>query len=397
MRILFVGFNARYINPTNQLAIRMLKLLGDVEFFGPGFIQDEELEKGLDSFLENSPDFDFVFTTTQIALNSDGESAENFYRNFSICNWQAKSSIGFIKDAHQVLLRGGLTTVVLVLDLDPYAIQHAEICKLDEISDYIVGLGEKFALPRGELRYLTSERLIREKEKTHTLGLWYDYCTSKKEKFINLGHFVGTHEFDFNPLNRRSVDISVPGQPYHVRAEMLKRLKHEKNLTVGHTYYRLAYSFMSKVGLFPFSNTILHSVYRVLFRDLLCSSKLSMTDGGPYEFFVRKFVEIPAAGSVLLARPCTGFESLGYKFGVSAIEIDPERPVEQVMDLLNNLPFLQKIAQNGRELVWNSHSIQARANQVGQALAAISEGRFRGSTWANGQFRIVDDFERRVP
>lgn len=390
MRILFVGFNARYINPTNQLAIRMLKLLGDVEFFGPGFIQEEELERGLDSFLKTSPDFDFVFTTTQIALNSDGESAEKFYRNFSICNWQAKSSIGFIKDAHEVLLRSGLPTVVLVLDLDPYAIQYAEINKLDEIADYIVGLGAEFALPRGELRYLTSERLIREKEKTHTLGLWYDYCRLKKEKFINLGHFVGPHEFDFNPLHRRPVDISVPGQPYHIRSEMLKRLRRNNKLIVGHSHYRLAYSFMSKIGLFPFSNTILHSVYRVLFRDLLCSSKLSMTDGGPYEFFVRKFVEIPAAGSVLLARPCTGFESLGYKFGYSAIEIDAERPVEQVMDLLNNLPYLQKIAQNGREHVWNTHSIHARASQVWQALAAISKGRFRGSAWSNGQFQIVE-------
>lgn len=86
-----------------------------------------------------------------------------------------------------------------------------------------------------------------------------------------------------------------------------------------------------------------------------------MTDGSAYDAVIRKFMEIPAAGALLLARPFVGFESMGFKNGESAMVHDEEDPVGQVLELLDDPVRLQAIAANGQKMLWENHSIHARA------------------------------------
>ena len=84
MKILFVGFNAKYINPTNQLIPRMLKLFADVVLYGPGFVSDDDLNRGLSAFAEAQGPFDFIATTTQLLVDSNLEETENSYRRMMV-------------------------------------------------------------------------------------------------------------------------------------------------------------------------------------------------------------------------------------------------------------------------------------------------------------------------
>ncbi|MBK8523287.1 MAG: glycosyltransferase family 1 protein [Betaproteobacteria bacterium] len=97
-----------------------------------------------------------------------------------------------------------------------------------------------------------------------------------------------------------------------------------------------------------------------------------------------------AAGALLLARPCGGFSSLGFRDGESAIVLDESDPAEQVVSLISDPDRLQSIATAGQELVWEKHSIQARSQQMESALHRILDGSFNGSVWENGEFVLID-------
>jgi hypothetical protein len=389
MKILFVGFNAKYINPTSQLVHKMLRLCSEVIFYGPGFVSAEELRRGLESFAEIHAPFDFIITSSQLAAVSDPILTADFYRRYCLSNWGPISVRFFMEDARRFMLKAPQAKIVFALDLDPYAVPSDYISQLDEFSDYIVSLGKGFTRSNDELRYLTLEKSIARKAKRVPLGLWHDYCETHVSKFISLGHFVGVHEFDFSSIVPRKYSVSVAGQPYFFRVKTLNEFSHDRRLKVGYTSYRWLFSLFVRLGISPYSRPLGHAVYRTLFKQLLVNSKISMTDGGAYEYLIRKFVEVPASGALLLARPCMGFESLGFSDGVSAVVIDEADPVGQVIQLLSDLDRIQKIARKGQEVVWNEHSIQARATQLKTALNAISQGDFKGSTWRFGKFVLL--------
>ena len=48
------------------------------------------------------------------------------------------------------------------------------------------------------------------------------------------------------------------------------------------------------------------------------------------------------------------------------------------------------IADTGRKLVWDKHSLHARAEQLRRCLASIMSGRYLGSRWHDGDF-VVDE------
>jgi hypothetical protein len=101
---------------------------------------------------------------------------------------------------------------------------------------------------------------------------------------------------------------------------------------------------------------------------------------------VRKFFEIPALGSVLVCMPCNGFEALGFENGVNAMVARPDQIPEVHAFLEAHPEEAQNIADAGRELIWEKHTVQARAAQLAASLDAILSGRFKGSYWEKGEF-----------
>jgi hypothetical protein len=331
--------------------------------------------------------FDFIATTTQLAVDSNPEQTENFYRHYSLIQWGRASIRNFMIDAGQYMRSSKVPKVTFVMDLDTYGARADLLSQLDEFSDYIVTWGKGFSRPNSELPYLEMETAFKRKA---VLGLWLDFCEHHSHKFINIAHFVGVHEFDFTSTATRLYDVSVAGQLYYSREKTLDLLKRNKKLRVGTTGYRLIFSLLTKIGWSPYSRFIPHTIYRALFKQVLSKSKISMTDGAAYDAVIRKFMEIPASGALLLARPCVGFESLGFQDGVSAVLLDENDPAGQVIALLSDPVRVQAIAAKGQEVVWKNHSIHARAQQMEKSLRRILEGRFAGSVWRDGEFVLLD-------
>jgi len=394
MRLLFVGLNAEYINPTSLLIPRMLMLFADTVCFGPGYVSEDELEVGIESFVGKHGPFDFVVTTSQLALSSNADIFINFYKRYTVRRWDNYETLRpFLGDVQAFLAIQGLRRIVFAMDLDTHGVSADLLLRLDQSADYICAWGKGFCRPSSELSNLLLEPAYTKKAQQVSLGLWYDFCNVHFTRFINVGHFVGLDEFCFSPITYRPLAVCVPGVLYRSRRQTLDKLREHRRLRIGSTRYQLFFSILDKLYMSPYSHPLLHLIYRRLFINLLSSSKISMTDGAAYDMMIRKFVEIPAYGSLLLARPCAGFERLGFRDGESAVILNESDTIHQVTRLLSDQERMQTIARKGQSVVWNNHSIHARASQVSSSLTKIINGSFAGSLWVDGEFQLLDNHE----
>ena len=92
---------------------------------------------------------------------------------------------------------------------------------------------------------------------------------------------------------------------------------------------------------------------------------------------------------MLLCTPCAGFERLGFVDRESTIIVAPESVADAVVWLDKNGDQAQRIADAGRRLIWEKHSLHARAQQFSDCLAQMAQQRYAGSRWQAGEF-IID-------
>ncbi|MDN3310109.1 glycosyltransferase [Microbacterium oryzae] len=92
----------------------------------------------------------------------------------------------------------------------------------------------------------------------------------------------------------------------------------------------------------------------------LSSALIVPTCGTIAEEFVRKYVEIPAAGAVLLAERTAIAESAGFVDMENCVFADESDVVDKVEHLLDHPEVLERIAAAGQELAHSRHSIEHR-------------------------------------
>ena len=126
------------------------------------------------------------------------------------------------------------------------------------------------------------------------------------------------------------------------------------------------------------------------FRQRLAGSRYSYTCGSGLDMPIRKFVEIPAGGAVLVCRPFTGFADAGFVDGVNAIVCEPQDIIDVHRMLAANPDQAQRIADAGRRLVAQCHSTSARSEQFRLLFQMIAAGRFVGARWSAGRFIVAE-------
>ena len=118
-------------------------------------------------------------------------------------------------------------------------------------------------------------------------------------------------------------------------------------------------------------------------------SKFSFTCGGTPGYFIRKFLEIPTAATVMICPEYEFLKRLGIHKYLNYIPFDPIE--ENLRDLETRLQKqsqddFTEIIQNTQQLLQNNHSISARTKQLQKALSQIEKNDFMGSFWEDGEF-----------
>lgn len=374
-RILYLGTNRVYFNPTLKLFPLAVNSFFEMVYYGPGHQTNEVLKKGVKNFIEHNDSFDLIFTDGVIF----------FYKNLVPFNasynyFLPKQNVDYILDMRDFFICSNHKKL-LYPNIDFYNVTLDEIELLKSSDTFLLAWGEEFH------EYVENCPAIHKESYGHLMNdNWINFIKENGHKVISLPQIIDENEFNFSVLEKRKYDISVPGANYYYRREILKGLKKTKlKLNTNNTglFQKLMYFLVKR------QSRVALKIVNAIFTNTIEDSKIVYTCGGSLNYVVRKFFEIPALGSALFCKPCIGINNLGFVDGETAIFINDLKLANTVFETYLNSPKkLQDIAKKGQKLVFEKHSFTARSKQIHDSIVKILDGSFKGSYWYNGEFYL---------
>lgn len=365
-----------------QLAWR---LAGDVVFFGPGHVSEESWEAGVKKFISSNGPFDVIVSAellisslnTEISHTLEKAVAETYDFNFDV-----KKALAACQKNYEEFVDAKSIKVVSMLEFDSYNMHHSHKARLDETDIFVVGWGEEFIKPRAEIEDLNEEVFG-----PSVNDRWYDFVNDNRARIISSPAMVSETEFYWDRIEKRSSAWMVQGARYYKRVLLRENLKKHGIPCKGEALANWI-SFLNRVDPKLLTKPLVRNLFNFFWQERFRRSKFAYTCGSSLGFPIRKYFEIPASGALLLADKCNGFSALGFRDKENSLIIDVTYISEVGEWLQNNTELIQKIAKSGQELVWNKHTISARAKQYKKAINAIYSKQFFGSKWVNGNFQL---------
>lgn len=382
------------MNPTRNLIPSLLNQHYDPHFYGPGYQSKRILDKGVKSYIDDHGPFELICSNEHVMVFYP-EAARNFLKryvpvfqrsfcaNFSLEQKHLEDMYSYFKSADPE------RKVLFLLEFDYYWISNQRLDLIRELDAFIVGFGEQFITPKNEMKHVKRESfysLVNDR--------WYDFVKDSR-RVIQLTHFLDYSEFYWGGIEGRKYECSVPGASYWSRKVADTHLK-DQNMKRPRNYYKKIFNILNGMGVRVFSSDLLLSIYQETFNKMIKDSRYAYTCGSALKYPIRKFFEIPSKGTLLIALPFKNFEHLGFVDKENCLVAEPDDICSVIRTLNADFERAQVIAERGRKMVYDNHSISSRSEQLRLAFDAILTSTFNGSCWENGKF-IVKEKMRAFP
>lgn len=393
MKVLYVDISLIHLNPTATYLPFLVEELSDhLDLYGPGYTPATTLHKGLLHWIEQKGPYDFVFLGSNVPIFSrsseDFQLSLQYIQRFTFCTSPASEIIPFFRDVVSSLPHlKGQKSVLSCLNYDYYAATQSHVDKVHSLDLYLLGANDQFISKIEDLGPELESESHYQRKKLRINNCWHQFVSSNPDRVITALHFVLPHEFCFKLFCYRENSIGIPGVNYKLRKDAI-RVLNSSPLTVDTKWHFYIYKYLHKLGIPVFSTERGIGLYQYFFRRSLAKSKYTFTARGGFGFPVRKFFEIPASGSLLLASECTGYADLGFNNLRDYISVSPK----ELAEVIHSLPSpadCTEMALSAQHNALRNHSLAARALQINMCLRSISEGRYSGARWINGNFALT--------
>jgi glycosyltransferase involved in cell wall biosynthesis len=127
---------------------------------------------------------------------------------------------------------------------------------------------------------------------------------------------------------------------------------------------------------------------RINQRYIVRHSSVAFICGSGYGYPVRKFFEIPALQTPMIAYPCTGFRDIGFEHGKNCVEVMPEDAAQAAKELLRTPALAAKIVRAAVDLILREHTVSRRADQFIECLRHLAADRTITAEYRSGRFEI---------
>jgi len=366
----------------------LLRAAAETTCFGPGYVEETVLRKGLRRFIDEFGPFDVVATNSHIIFAQAYERVPSpaIFRRAYAFSFDDGDLLELANIAQElcVLSERRLVRVAMFLESDYYNWSHREIDALERRADYVIGFGPEFWRCKAELPDLGREAFAGQ-----ATDAWADWVGANAERIASLPHFVAETEFRWDRLAHRRHDWGMPGIQYHARRQARATLARNGIRPLGESPLRRVMGLLKKLKVMRREPRWLQHHLNADHQDRLGSVRFAYTCGSGLNMPVRKFFEIPAAGAVLVCQPFNGFAAAGFRDGENAVVCRPEKIMEAHRALASDLAWAQKIADAGSRLVFERHSLAARARQFADTLAAMADRSFAGGRWVDGRYTVI--------
>lgn len=417
MKLLIVSMNYEDSNSMYTNYYHSLAEIAEVDFYGPGFSTEAELEQGILEYVYKKGTFEAVILIFSLMYSSLGLSSireiYQFHRSkmsdYSV-NQAVRYADGIVDDIKK------MDTVKLILfDQDLINIRkewYECLGSLLESGFYIISAGKEFIPTFVEREgYTFGDGLILNNRFRQLLEKYPQSSIS----ISVLAAIPG--EYYWGPLENRKYDWVVPGNIdgcYPNRGKILRELE-QNNYKIFQDFidrtmaYRVDSSRVQRCEYQqetvrqvderlgkpnPYLQAALRresiAAWRENYRVSLRKSKIAYADGGDGHVAVRKYIEIPANGTLLAGDNIMGLDCLGFHNWENMVVVTPENVLDITEELLKEPEKMQDIANKGRQLVLTVHTSRKRAEDTIRVIESIRNGKYQGSYWENGKFIISE-------
>ncbi len=209
---------------------------------------------------------------------------------------------------------------------------------------------------------------------------------------IDFAHCISDKEMN-KKAKRKLWDVIVPGMTYVTRnIAQEKMLESDLRVApyVSSSRWLVLAPYMLANRAIPqkYSTLFYQKQSYNLYRFMISHSAVTFACGSELRYFVRKFLEIPAYRSAMIAYPSLNMLDYGFKDGVHYLNTYPEEAGEKALYLIKNKSIADKLVQNAWELVAKQHTASERVNQVLDCLLSFKQGKLNSATYIDGRFEI---------
>jgi len=397
MRALLLAYKKHYINPTNELITEGLMKYPGVTAWGPGYSSVEY--DSVVKFNRQKGPFDIVIVNSVLWYGD----RNGIWSNLSQVKkpYNGRQFIEAFPDWPKGIYDLDVPIIVLNLLDDLHGSEQDFFEKIRRGDTYVLSTAANHQIVRkaGSVPF----------EKEHFLtGAEYVFHHPEvidRKRYLLCPHCVADSEF----LNegRYKYDVAIPGTRYLFRREAIEylssgrdkrtyRIKHLRNdllLAIGSVLYSKR---VKGLHLPVPSDGIGEMIYKGRFRHVVSHSLVTITCSSLAGYPIRKFFEIPAFGSVLVANFFDHPDILGFRDGINCFSVDYDslEKIPTIIDALKrDRAYLEGIRKSGYKLIRNYHTVNIRLNQIMDVARAILSGGFRGTKWVDGKQVILTSSE----
>ena len=387
LRCLFIDNNATYMNPTRNQLPNVLNRAFDVVHFGPGYQSEEIVRAGAERFADQHAPFDFVIATEKILL-PHYRSAEHILKYSYRSHWVPFNiNLATLKEPFQFFAKFEGPKILTLLETDYFNMSQEQIELIEQSDTEVLGAGKEL-LPEYVSVPETVQHLSRtDRHILHWRTKWWDEFRRRNERrLISMPHHIGDDDVSKRPFQRRRAAWAIPGAPYTARVLARRHLKRAGIALSGQWLW--FFQIAGLAGIPVYGSRRIQEVYNRAFRHVLSGTRYAYTCGSVLQIPVRKFLEIPASGGVLIVQPTKGFGALGFLHGENAYAAEPDMLLDLHRQLEGNTEQAQAIASAGQTAVIQRHHLSSRARQLALLANGVVRGGFAGSRWRNGEVEI---------
>lgn len=381
IKVLLIDQYHYWTNPANYTSPHLLDPIVDLKIFGPGFVNEEDLKKGLKKFVDKNKGFDVYISTANFSFRKSKKDWDNFRNSYLVKTAYIPYNVNHFRYIEKIeeefeLLSG--LKVVFFMNQDLYNLTNSHISVLEKKYDYVVAPNQSI-YPKKSYESLSVETFPIDYSKYQN---WHSFCSKYSKRIFPLTHFTFKDEFDYSSIYNRKNNWTVTGAEYISRVIAKKKLTEKKLLKQESKLYKLLFNFLDKRFL---TKRAFLDFKKKSFFNSFKDSKYCYTCISKLEFPLNKIFEIPTYGSLLVMPENLTVKNLGFKSMKNCIFTDPENIIQVNDWLTRNQEKASQIANEGRNFVLNNHTLESRSADLLKFLKKILNKTYKGAYWQNGK------------
>jgi len=413
MRILIVDVNFDYKNPMYRQFYNSLSFCMEVDYFGPGYVTRECLEKGIKDYLRRHEKYDAILLGTYFVY-STGERGTR-YNTYEVHRY----TIPYynVNDAYQCCgkIFQELREINGIIKIYVYYEDNASMTTGDFRMCRAL-LDQDFYILSWPIEYMKifSPQMMRKHQLTNYA---YELVEKNKAKYIPMTmHGINYNEIFVRDFASREFDWCVPGNrlktsyperdkayamlqgqqkkiwdddPYQKLSVFLIERNHLNWYRFRNKYEKMLSLFVKKnVNISSFPKMRYIGACREHYLESMRSSKYVYAEGGMWDCFVQKYLEVCACGALLVAKSVPGLQEMGMVHGKNCIIVERYEEIAYI-DKNYTGKQAEKIAKAGQQLILDKHMFHYRATALKKTIRMIAEGNYKGAYWADGDYMLV--------